>query len=120
RRPEARPLADLSDFQPAELSDFGPALTLAITQAKLRAVLGTVQGSSLRSAHARVRTWPSGLDGACAHLAGRPSGTPRFSGWRPCHLHVPRRSLGAFQLASDVLLDRQPSRDGLYRSPTGI
>jgi len=27
RRPEARPLADLSDFQPAELSDFGPALT---------------------------------------------------------------------------------------------
>ena len=27
RRPEARPLVDLSDFQPAELSDFGPALT---------------------------------------------------------------------------------------------
>ena len=27
RRPEARPLADLSDFQPAEVSDFGPALT---------------------------------------------------------------------------------------------
>ncbi len=27
RRSEARPLADLSDFQPAELSDFGPALT---------------------------------------------------------------------------------------------
>jgi len=28
RRPEARPVADLSDFQPAELSDFQPALTL--------------------------------------------------------------------------------------------
>src|SRR5690242_17140276 len=27
RRSEARPLVDLSDFQPAELSDFGPALT---------------------------------------------------------------------------------------------
>ena len=27
RRPEARPLVDLSDFQPAKLSDFGPALT---------------------------------------------------------------------------------------------
>jgi hypothetical protein len=35
-----------------------------------RAVLGAVQGSSLRSAHARVRAWPSGLDGACAQLAG--------------------------------------------------
>jgi len=27
RRPEARPLVDLSDFHPAELSDFRPALT---------------------------------------------------------------------------------------------
>src|SRR5687767_13600301 len=27
RRTEARPLAELSDFQPAEVSDFGPALT---------------------------------------------------------------------------------------------
>jgi hypothetical protein len=27
RRPEARPLVDLSDFHPAELSDFQPALT---------------------------------------------------------------------------------------------
>jgi len=27
RRTEARPLVDLSDFHPAELSDFGPALT---------------------------------------------------------------------------------------------
>jgi hypothetical protein len=27
RRSEARPLVDLSDFQPAKLSDFGPALT---------------------------------------------------------------------------------------------
>jgi hypothetical protein len=27
RRPEARPLADLSDFHPAVLSDFQPALT---------------------------------------------------------------------------------------------
>src|SRR5688572_13513400 len=27
RRTEARPLADLSDFQSAEMSDFGPALT---------------------------------------------------------------------------------------------
>ena len=27
RRPEARSLVDLSDFQPAELSDSGPALT---------------------------------------------------------------------------------------------
>jgi hypothetical protein len=33
-------------------------------------VLGAVQGSLLRSAHARVRAWPSGLDGACAQLAG--------------------------------------------------
>jgi hypothetical protein len=33
-------------------------------------VLGAVQGSSLRSAHARARAWPSGLDGACAQLAG--------------------------------------------------
>ena len=33
-------------------------------------MLGAVQGSSLRSAHARVRAWPSGLDGACAQLAG--------------------------------------------------
>ena len=32
-----------------------------------RSVLGTVQGSSLRSARARAR--PSGLDGACAQLA---------------------------------------------------
>ena len=29
RRTEARPLAELSDFQPAEVSDFGPALTCA-------------------------------------------------------------------------------------------
>src|SRR5688572_26965166 len=29
RRTEARPLVDLSDFQSAELSDFGPALTFA-------------------------------------------------------------------------------------------
>jgi hypothetical protein len=29
RRTEARPLVDLSDFHPAELSDFGPALTTA-------------------------------------------------------------------------------------------
>jgi hypothetical protein len=28
RLTEARPLADLSDFQPAEVSDFGPALTM--------------------------------------------------------------------------------------------
>jgi hypothetical protein len=33
-------------------------------------VLGAVQGSSLRSAHARARAWPSGLDGAGAQLAG--------------------------------------------------
>jgi hypothetical protein len=31
---------------------------------------GLIEGSSLRSAHARARAWPSGLDGACAHLAG--------------------------------------------------
>jgi IstB-like ATP binding protein len=30
RRTEARPLADLSDFQSAELSDFAPALTAAV------------------------------------------------------------------------------------------
>ena len=31
RRTEARPLVDLSDLHPAELSDFGPALTCAIS-----------------------------------------------------------------------------------------
>lgn len=35
-----------------------------------RAVLGAVQGSSLRSAHAGVRAWPSGLDGTSAQPAG--------------------------------------------------
>src|SRR5688572_17757378 len=51
---------------------------------KLRAVLGTVQGSSLRSAHARVRAWPSGLDGACAQLTGRQlrDGSPCVSSGR--------------------------------------
>jgi hypothetical protein len=34
-------------------------------------VLGALQGSSLRSDHARIRAWPSGLDSACAQLTGR-------------------------------------------------
>src|SRR4051812_49264271 len=42
RRTEARPLVDLSDFQPAQLSDFRPALTVA----KKRSDAGTWPGNS--------------------------------------------------------------------------
>ena len=38
---------------------------------ELPSVLGAVQGSSLRAAHARGRARPSGLDGTCAQLTGR-------------------------------------------------
>jgi hypothetical protein len=37
-----------------------------------RAVLSAVQGSARCAAHAHVRAWPSGLDGASAPLAGGP------------------------------------------------
>jgi hypothetical protein len=36
RRPEARPLVDLSDFHPTELSDFGPAVDTWIGQSAVQ------------------------------------------------------------------------------------
>ena len=58
RRSEARPLVDLSDFHPAELSDFRPALTLArckpsmVLRCRVRLnvyLMGAVRGPSLVS-----------------------------------------------------------------------
>jgi hypothetical protein len=42
RRPEARPLVELSDFQAAELSDFRPALTRRVGHGGRRAVIVAV------------------------------------------------------------------------------
>ena len=64
RRPEARPLAELSDFQPAKLSDFGPTLTVTSIAYRLRhraiaellaQVLVSLQADTCSSADQRDR-----------------------------------------------------------------
>jgi hypothetical protein len=86
RRRRARPLADLSDFHPAELSDFQPALTHGPTNARPR--------PSSRLSPAETRVKPSyGLLGNCPRDAEAYGG-----GWRPGAVerrHAGRRPLAA-------------------------
>jgi hypothetical protein len=55
RRSEARPLVDLSDFHPAEVSDFGPALTPVNRALKCRAVKCVLYTRRLLANHMRRR-----------------------------------------------------------------
>jgi hypothetical protein len=69
-----RPLCREETFLPVRQVATGfwrPSMRAAITHPSIELCSAPCKARRFRSAHARVRAWPSGLDGACAQLAGR-------------------------------------------------
>jgi len=97
RRPEARPLVDLSDFQSAQLSDFRPALTACLARGarkSFRLSCDPITRAVVAGLHSRART----EDASYGAVRRKPDTT-----------NVPRRLLGTHS-ARTSRRERVPAR----------